>query len=119
MRLVPKCSVKAPQRAAAKTTSTGSWYLPTQVSCLGVDRETRDELRTIAGGRALVIDYFAYAARWGLRFGVQFRWLDAGTLLPDHVLFRRRFDPAQAGHDRLLDRKTSGQGNEADHRLGG
>lgn len=47
----------------------------------------------MAGGRAVVIDYFAYAAWWGLRFGdVQFRWLDEGTPLPDHVLLLADID---------------------------
>jgi len=73
--------------------STGLWYFPTQVSCLDVDRETRDELRTIARGRAVLIDYFAYAARWGLRFGdVRFRWLDEGTQMPDRVLLLADID---------------------------
>jgi hypothetical protein len=74
-------------------TSTGFWYLTTQVSCLDVDQETRDALRTIARGRAVLIDYFAYAARWGLRFGdVWFRWLDEGAPLPDRTLLLADID---------------------------
>ncbi|HEY8870306.1 MAG TPA: hypothetical protein VIM30_13075 [Candidatus Limnocylindrales bacterium] len=73
--------------------ATGFWYLPPQVSCLEVDRETRDELRTIARGRAVLIDYVAYAARWGLRFGdVRFRWLDERAPLPDHTLLLADID---------------------------
>jgi hypothetical protein len=68
-------------------TSAGFWYVPRRVSCLDVDRETRDELRSIARGRVVVIDYFAYAARGGLRFGdVRFRWLDEGAHMPDRLL---------------------------------
>jgi hypothetical protein len=71
----------------------GFWYLPPQVSCLDVDRETRDELRTMGHGRAILIDYFAYAARWGLRFGdVRFRWLDDRSPLPDRTLLRADID---------------------------
>lgn len=73
--------------------SGGFWYFPRQVSCLDVDRETRNELRTIARGRAILIDYFAYAARWGLRFGdIRFRWLDQGAPLPDRVLLLADID---------------------------
>ena len=63
------------------------WYLPPPVSCLHVDREARDELVALARGRALIIDFFAYAARCGLRFGdVRFRWLDESHPLPDRTL---------------------------------
>lgn len=80
-------------KSGGKTTSTGFWYLPMQVSCLDVDRETCEELRTIACGRAVLIDYFAYAARWGLRFGdVRFLWLDEGAPLPDHMLLLADID---------------------------
>lgn len=73
--------------------STGFWYLPPQVSCLDVDDETRDELRTIAGDRVVLIDYFACAARCGLRFGdVRFRWLDQRASLPDHTLLLADID---------------------------
>jgi len=73
--------------------SSGFWYLPPQVSCLDVDPETREELRTSAHGRVLLIDYFAYAARWGLRFGdVRFRWLDGRDPLPDRTLLLADID---------------------------
>lgn len=53
------------------------WYVPGHVSCLRVDEGTRDELAEMGRGRALLIDYFAYAGRFGWRFGdVVFRWLD-------------------------------------------
>lgn len=68
-------------------TAAGLSYFPRQVSCLDVDRETCDELRAIARGRAVVIDYFAQAVRWGLRFGdVRFRWLDDRSDMPDRLL---------------------------------
>jgi hypothetical protein len=74
-------------------TGTGFWYLPPQVSCLDVDRETVDELQTLAHGRAILIDYFAYAARWGLRFGdVRFRWLDDRVPAPDRTLLLADID---------------------------
>jgi hypothetical protein len=73
--------------------STAYWYVPPPVSCLDVDRATRDELRTIARGRAVLIDYFACAARYGLRFGdVRFRWLDDDAPLPDRVLLLTDID---------------------------
>lgn len=73
--------------------STGFWYLPPPVSCLEVEDETRDELHAIAGDRAVLIDYVAYAARWGLRFGdVRFRWLDRRASMPDHVLLLADID---------------------------
>ncbi len=63
------------------------WYLPPPVSCLHVDRDARDELAALARGRALSIDFFAYAARYGLCFGdVRFRWLDESHPLPDRTL---------------------------------
>jgi hypothetical protein len=72
---------------------SGYWYLPPHVSCLDIDFPTRDELRTSARGRALLIDYFACAARWGLRFGdVRFRWLDGRAPLPDRTLLLADID---------------------------
>lgn len=66
------------------------WYSPPHVTCLRIDSATRQELVVIARGRALLIDYFATAGWFGLRFGdVTFRWLDdlvqlpAGALLVD------------------------------------
>jgi hypothetical protein len=73
--------------------SKGVWYLPPLVSCLDVDHETCEALRAIARGPILLINYFAYAARWGLRFGdVQFRWLDERELLPDRLLLLTDID---------------------------
>lgn len=46
------------------------WYLPSRVSCLDVDDETREALRSIARGRTLLIDYFACAARWASASGI-------------------------------------------------
>ena len=81
------------QYRAACQMSTGCWYLPPPVSCLRVDYETRAELAALARGRALIIDYFAYAARWGLRFGdVRFRWLNWSDPLPDRALLLADID---------------------------
>ena len=67
------------------------WYLPPPVSCLHVDCEARDGAAALARGRALIIDFSACAARYGLRFGdVRFRWLDESHPLPDwHAAARR------------------------------
>jgi hypothetical protein len=73
--------------------SARQWYVPPPVSCLDVKLETRDELRIVARGRALFIDYFAYAGRYGLRFGdVEFRWLDEAAPLPDRALLLADID---------------------------
>lgn len=57
------------------------------VSCLRVDAATRDELRVLAHGRILLIDYFAEVGPWGVGLGdVELRWLERTEDLPDEAV---------------------------------